>query len=422
MHKKRNPEKMKIKVLLFLVLCFVMGPPAGAEDLESLLPGPTGRYKVATSKLFLVDSTRRETFVLGRKPRELYVKLWYPVASAEAASFDPFLGDFPSEVISGIFKDVGLDQELVSRVQKSITHSYSGAHTLFDGEAYPVVIFNPGFYFGMADFYTSIVENLASHGFVVCTLNHPFEQPYVEQTIRKNAKLKRKKAQLAYLQLFLIEKFKDFDLETEEEVEAATRYNLRKLKRFDQVIRRWTLDNEVLLDYLNAVGGQADAPGVLSKIDPSRLGVFGHSMGGAVAGQVSLQNPGRVKAGANLDCFQFGDLIDEPLQVPFMLMESEHYHLWNLGNSVVYRQVEAAFHKLTIRGARHFAFSDVSMLDLIEEKDKKKMIGDIDGAETLRLINAYLEDFFSHYLKGDDAFRIFDNFEDQQIKYENILP
>ena len=114
---------MKIKVLLFLVLCFVMGPPAGAEDLESLLPGPTGRYKVATSKLFLVDSTRRETFVLGRKPRELYVKLWYPVASAEAASFDPFLGDFPSEVISGIFKAVGLDQELVSRVQKSITHS-----------------------------------------------------------------------------------------------------------------------------------------------------------------------------------------------------------------------------------------------------------------------------------------------------------
>src|SRR5690554_4630157 len=81
MYKKLNPEKMKIKVLLFLVLCFVMGPPAGAEDLESLLPGPTGRYKVATSKLFLVDSTRRETFVLGRKPRELYVKLWYPVAS-----------------------------------------------------------------------------------------------------------------------------------------------------------------------------------------------------------------------------------------------------------------------------------------------------------------------------------------------------
>ncbi|WP_158522746.1 alpha/beta hydrolase family protein [Geofilum rhodophaeum] len=413
---------MKLKVLLFFVFLLVWIPPVVADDLESLLPAPTGRYKIATTKLFLVDSTRKETFVLGGKPRELYVKLWYPVASAEAANYDHFLGDFPSEVISGIFHDVGLDRELVGQVQKTITHSYSGAHTLYAEEAFPVVIFNPGFYFGMADFYTSIVENLASHGFVVCTLNHPFEQPYVEQTIRKSARLKRKKAQLAYLQLFLIEKFKRFDLETEEQVEAATRYNLRKLKRFDRVIRRWTLDNEVLIDYLKAVGGQADAPGILSQIDPQRLGVFGHSMGGAVAGQVSLQNPDRVKAGANLDCFQFGDLIDHPLEQPFMLMESEHYHLWNLGNSVVYSQVSAPFHKLTIKGARHFAFSDVSMLDLIEEKDKKKMIGDIDGAETLRLINAYLEDFFSHYLKDGAAVRIFDNFEDQQIKYKNILP
>ena len=156
-------------------------------------------------------------------------------------------------------------------------------------------------------------------------------------------------------------------------------------------------------------------------MDLDRLGVLGHSIGGAVTGQVCLRNKNRVGAGVNLDCFQFGDMIDTPLEVPFMLMESEHYHMWNLGNSIVYRNASADFYKKTIKGARHFAFSDAAILDLIDKEEKKKMIGNIDGAETITTINRYVLDFFDHYLLGKKASLIMYDIENETASFTKKL-
>lgn len=406
--------------LTFIVLILTFGPNvAEGRNESSLLPKPKGQYAIGTQKFFLTDSTRNESFIIRRKYRELYIKMWFPVEVSGELEYEYFLGDYPTEVVSGIFKAVGLDKELVNEIKSTTTNSVKGGLEPLGKDLFPVVIFNPGFYFGMADFYTSMAENLASHGFIVCSINHPYEQPYVEQS-GKNAKMKKKKAQLAYLQLYLMENFRKLELETDEQIVAGTRLYLKKLSRFDKTVRRWTADNEAFIDYLHYVCNSDSASALFRRMDISNIGLMGQSIGGAVAGQVCLDNPDRIAAGINLDCFQFGDMIDKPLEVPFMLMETEHYEIWRMGNSVVYRNVADDFYKFTIKGAKHFIYSDAAILDLIEREEQIKMIGDVDGAEANALINSYILAFFSKYLQGNTDDTLFEAVDNEQYKFLKI--
>ena len=89
------------------------------------------------------------------------------------------------------------------------------------------------------------------------------------------------KAQLAYLQLVLVEKFRKFELDTDEQIEDATRIYLKKLKRFDRVLRRWTTDNKHLLIICTMFVYNDSVGGVFAVMDIDRIGVMGQSLGGA---------------------------------------------------------------------------------------------------------------------------------------------
>ncbi len=411
---------MQKKLFLYLISLFLTQIAFAQVDNNRLVDKPKGEYDVASEKLFLVDSLRKETFVKRNKKREIFVKIWYPIEKNGRAVYENFLEDYPTKEVASIFKNIGLDKKLVSEIQKTYTYTLKEGYSYFEDKKFPVVIFNPGFYFGMSDFYTTIIENLASYGYVVCCVNHPYEQPYVEQSIGKPAKLKRKKAQLAYLDVYLVDKFKKFDLSTQEKIDAATYHYLRKLKRFDKVVKRWTDDNLFLISSLqNGKLTGVELP-VFDNMDIENIGIMGHSIGGATAGNLCLEHEELVKAGINLDCFQFGKMIDSSLNVPFMLMQSEHYELWNIGNSVVYRNVAADYYKMEVKNSRHFAFSDASFLTLIEEDEMKGMIGNIDGKETIETINKYIVDFFNLYLLDKESEVLGVKVDDDKFKFEKI--
>lgn len=410
----------KIAIICGLFVVSVASLWGSEKSLKTLLPEPTGEYQIATQKLFLTDSLRKEKFTCKRKYREIYVKVWYPVSVEGEYQYENFLNDYPSKVVADIFKSVGLDRKLVDLIKQTHTHSLADNVEMESGQKYPVILFNPGFYFGMSDFYTAIIENLASHGYIVCCVNHPYEQPYVESD-GKGAYMKKKKAQLAYLPLFLMENFRNFKIDTEEEIEAVTRIYLKRLKRFDKILRRWTDDNEFFISYLEKMNNSTTKSALFKGMDLSRIGVLGQSVGGSVSGQLCLQNSHRVQAGVNLDCFQFGDIIDNPLQTPFMLMQSEHYPLWMTGNSVVYKNLEADFYRTTIKNARHFVFSDASFLDLISAEEKKKMVGDINGEESVQLINQYILEFFNLYLRNTSGELLGSEIDNDIVKFEKFI-
>jgi len=404
------------KLVLIFIFCFCGYVVfAQRDEAKTFLPTPTGDYSIGTSKIFLVDSSRTDRLSGKKKPRSIFVKIWYPVATDEDIAFDNYLSDYPTDVIADIFSSNGLSEKLIDELRQMPAFSLSNLEISNYNDKFPTLIFNPGFYFGISDFYTSMIENLASNGYIVCSVNHPYEQPFVELQ-EENALLKKKKAQLAYLQLFIADLFQIRTRDTPEKIERITRYYLRKLSRLDKAVRRWTLDTNFFIDHIEAMS-KLDSSSIYSIMDIDRIGAFGQSLGGATSGHLCVTNP-IIKAGINMDCFQFGDMIDNPIDVPFLLMQSEHYYDWNLANTVIFRDSKADFYTLTLKNSKHFIFSDAAMIDNIDKYDKIRLIGNIDGEKSKMLINEYILDFFNYYLRGIEPSILKKEKDNENIKFE----
>ncbi len=369
---------------------------------QSILPKPTGAFEIGMMSLSLTDSSRTEKYVHHSAFRRVQLDIWYPAESAINAKRVKYLDGFSSKLIYDIFKSKGIRMGLLDSIKKTPTHASSRPPFASGQSKFPLVIFSPGFYFGMAPLYSAFMENLASQGYIVCSISHPYEQPYVKFTNGDEAYLKKKKSQLTYLQLWLAYKLQFRKPDSPEQIERITRNYLHKLKRFNRMVDLWMKDIEFVLNYFEASQKNHRGEPFLQKMNLSRIGVFGQSFGGALAGQVCVDDK-RVLAGLNLDGFQFGDLIDKPLQKPFMLIQSGYSALWNYGNSAIYAHPNADFYLVDIPKARHLVFSDAALLTDVPEVNKLDMIGHVQGPLVLNQLNQLILQFFDFYLKEKEA-------------------
>jgi len=368
---------------------------------QPLLPEPTGKYAVGKTAISLTDSSRKEKYSHNSSFRRVHIDIWYPAEKPEAQISAKFLDGFSSDLIYDIFKSKGIRLSLLDSIKQTPSFSYNDAAFSGKQDEYPVLIFSPGFYFGMASLYSAFMENLASQGYIVCSISHPYEQPFIRFTDGETVFLKKKKSQLTYLELWLAYKLQFKKPDSPEAIEEITRNYLRKLKRFDVMLDLWIDDIQFVLDYFFFEKENELAEILVRKMDLNRIGAFGQSFGGAISGQLCLRDS-RVSAGVNLDGFQFGDIIDEPLQDPFMLIQSGYNDLWNYGNSAIFSNTEADFYFIDIPKARHLVFSDAALLPSIPLENRLDMLGDINESKVLGDLNRAILDFFDIYLKDKD--------------------
>jgi predicted dienelactone hydrolase len=173
---------------------------------------------------------------------------------------------------------------------------------------------------------------------------------------------------------------------------------LRGMKIFDKSLRLWVKDAQFVLDTLEQINKLSTTDRLYGKMDFSKVGTLGQSVGGAVSGQLCYVDS-RIKAGINLDCFQFGDLYKHEMQKPFMLLQSDSYPLWAIANKIIYTNTKP-FHSFQIENSKHFIFSDCSIFPVKMNERMKTLVGEGDNQVNVKLINEYIVDFYDHYLKG----------------------
>lgn len=118
----------------------------------------------------LTDRARREP-QQAKHPRSLVIQLWYPTAATgrPAAYLSLAVARF-------IAKSNGVAPALLEGVKLDAT---ANAAPLQRRGGWPVVLFSPGF--GVErGLYTSLTEDLASHGYVVVAIDHPYDAAIVE--------------------------------------------------------------------------------------------------------------------------------------------------------------------------------------------------------------------------------------------------
>ena len=166
---------------------------------------------------------------------------------------------------------------------------------------------------------------------------------------------------------------------------------------FDNNVRIRAADIGHVIDELERMNSGASRGLFTGKLDLSRLGVFGHSLGGSTTGQVCVTDD-RFDACVNLDGFPFGDLMNSTIDQPYMLMYSEGF---SDELDPVFESCRGPAFKATIAETTHSDYSDEPYVMPIMKRIG--MSGPIDAERMIRITNDYLLSFFDRFVKGRES-------------------
>ena len=135
-----------------------------------LLPPPDGPHVVGSTSLSLVDATRDNSFFnRPDKARELYVQIWYPGVIADRT---------PTARVRTLWEELyrgnlELLTTFSSYLRSIKTHAYEDIPLSPEKRYYPAIIFSHAMV-SFAEQNTMLMEHLASHGYVMLAISHPY--------------------------------------------------------------------------------------------------------------------------------------------------------------------------------------------------------------------------------------------------------
>jgi predicted dienelactone hydrolase len=358
-----------------------IGYLAISRQAVQTLPAPTGPYTVGRMEQDWIDPARIDPLApQADQKRELAIWIWYPAqvgTNAKAAAY------FPPAWAQGRDKDQGLGILIERELTALRTHSFENARLANGQPTYPVLIMEPGLGPAIPD-YTVLAENLASQGYIVVGVNPTYSSNLVTFPDGRVV-LRTDKGTIP-------------DNATPAEADQMG----------NTLIAVWVKDVIFVMDHLETINASPDSP-FYQRLALDHIGVFGHSFGGATAMIVCQQDP-RCKAGANLDGTPFGSGKNAPIPTPFLLM-SEDYSRGCDQNCTEFRQAAklgeaGATFDLSVKGTRHFNFTDLPLRQLPAVRPLFRtvgLIGSIDPARGEEVAGAYLVAFFDRYLKNQDS-------------------
>jgi predicted dienelactone hydrolase len=348
------------------------------------LSTPTGSYKVGRATYAWTDDSRLNRYapVSGTK-QELAVWIWYPAAPTPSTKASDYLPPYWSRALiqhEGFILSKLLSRDL-TRVE---THSWSDADVSPEQPMYPVVILRAGGGALSSD-YTSIAEDLASHGYVVVSFDAPYRTVI---TAFPDGRVATRSAG------------SDF-----ENMPYSAAEHLAT-----QVMNVWIADVKFVLDRLQQLNADDPTGRFKGKLDMQKVGIVGHSLGGATAAQFCHDDV-RCKAGIDIDGMPFGSVIHDGLHQPFFFIMSDHSRESGSEARTVENNIDSIYDKLpegkrwqiTIIGANHFSFSDQMFtkspifLALLRGLG---VLGPLEKRRGLAIAYTCVHTFFDVYLKG----------------------
>lgn len=311
---------------------------------------PTGKYQVATVTYSYTDSKRIETYTDTGENRKLNVQMWYP--------------------------------ENTNR-------------------KYPLIVFSHGA-FGIKSSNESLYNELASHGYVVCAIDHTYQclstkgedghttlidNDYMQEMSAVDAKLNKQQSYEYYQKWMKTRK---------DDINFVTDYILTKSK----------INNTGL---------------VYNLVDTNKIGVMGHSLGGSaalgigrirddVSAVIALESPFM----CDIEGVKDGKFIftDKAYPVPVLNVYSDaswsHLNEWSEyaeNNAQLTDEDETTFN-VHISGVGHLSLTDFALTSPFLTNIFNGHKSTTSTEYCLEVINKVCLRFFDCYLKGEGKFNL----------------
>ncbi|MEH7336475.1 alpha/beta fold hydrolase [Neobacillus drentensis] len=329
-------------MIMILAFSFALAPAIVFPQHKS--PKVTGNYDVATAAYTYIDKNRIEEFTDKRKNRFVDVEFWYPKTG--------------------------------------------------DG-TYPLLVFSHGGT-GIKSSNTSTYAELASHGYVVVSIDHPYHSFYTRSDDGTVATINS-----------------DYNREINNMNNGV--YSNEELYG---LIQKWmklrTDDMNFVIDTILEKAKSDNNP-IYQHIDTEKMGVFGHSMGGAASVWLGRERDD-IDAVVNIDAPFFSELAYKKERDDFAASSKAYKTpLFNIYSDDVWRQLESnslyAANKLDnkhfkeaytthFQGAKHLSLTDLPLFSPILANYLQGGKAGIDPYYCIETENKLILDFFDNELKG----------------------
>lgn len=343
----RRSTRVWKRLLTAVALLIALIPPILFPQYRT--PEVTGKYEVRTAVYTYTDTTRVEEFTDTGEHRRVNVEFWYP-GHAEGK--------------------------------------------------YPLMVFSHGA-FGVRESNASTFTELASHGYVVVSIDHPYHSFYTQGADGKVTMV---------------------NAEYMREVNDSNKDGVYTVEELYGLTQKWmklrTGDMNLVIDTILDKGGSDQEP-VYQLIDTKHIGVIGHSMGGAASVAVGRERSD-VDAVVNLDAPFFTELVydrkhndlaakNEPYRVPLLNIYTDD--VWRqLGKNSAYASNKIGnpnfkdAYTVHFEGAKHLSLTDLPLFSPILANMLQRGQADIDKYYCIETMNELILEFYDYTLKGTGQF------------------
>lgn len=373
--------------VLFLIIGGILAYLLPVFDL----PKPIGDFSVGTKNIYLEDTSRLETITETPNDfRKITVKMYYP-SEANLENPEKYLGNGIAEAFA---KSKGIPSFAFSHFNLISTYTERNLPNI--NQQFPLIILSHG-YLWNAELYPTIIEALVSQGFVVAGVQHSYEAPIVHwktEVIYPNqayfTTMNEKMNHDIFSQLET-----EFKNEKNAEKQLALMQKMMRMLPYKESIERWQKDISFTIDELTKMNQDKNSDW-FNQFDMNKVGVFGHSFGGAAAAEATAFD-NRIKAGVNLDGAQWGNLIDTTLNKPFMAMYADrNYETFNSPNFFIFKQAaKSDFYQVLIKNTGHANFGSLGYWTPLHQFTET---GSINPHQMSSYTSTLLLAFFDKYL------------------------
>lgn len=362
---KKDFRGWGIFIVKTLLLCIYLSV---AVALPLLMPvfsfeEPTGPHRIGTKVYHWIDHQRNEPYSKNSTDRrELMVQIWYPAAEKSKGDPEPYIRNI-NGLSKGLEKTLSIPAFAFSHMGLVKSHSFMDLQLSDSENHYPILLFSHGFN-GFRNQNTFEVEELASQGYIVLSIDHTFD---AAATVFPDGRT-------AYVQ------------------------PVNLTDEGDSHIKLWEEDVTFVLNQIEKLNQNDEAGFFTGRIDTSRIGMFGHSYGGATAAQI-LAKDSRVKAAINMDGALYGETLPESgIGKAFLLMSAEEpdeadpYKVRERYG----RGLAGGGMSMVIPHTDHTSFTDLHLFSPVLQSPGENL------KEVHRIINEFSLAFFDQYVKQKD--------------------
>lgn len=361
---KKFSGKIASLILSILLIAGAMVPSFIFTDYEGL--PPHGSYKVNQSQAILVDKNRIEEFESDGSYREVPVYFFYPENASE-------------------------------------------------GDKFPLVVFSHGA-FGYYASNASTYLELASQGYVVVSLEHPYHSFFTKDTSGKTITVDPD----------FMNSVMNANGDATEEMIAKESAKWMKLRVDDMnfaldELKRGADENDLEAYWFENDSLKNNSIEALGLIDTDKIGVMGHSMGGATAVEIGKERDD-IDAVIDIDGTMLASITgakdgkyiieDAEYHVPLFELKNadSYYELIEIEKmdypypNFVIRDNADVYYGTYFEGSLHMDYTDLPLFSPF--LGKLLGSGNVDNAYMMEQLNSLAVSFFDCYLKGEGQFSV----------------